>query len=104
MKYVTPILLALVILPTVALGGALWSQQNVTNTYETRIKAIDAEIEILTTREAELSIPTSCPEMCSRYETTYAAWMETQNQIAQLEEEKRILEVAYWLINTSFEN
>ena len=102
MKYITPILLALVVLPTVALGGAIWSQNSVTNTYESRIVAIDAKIEELATREAELLLP---------YRNSYYAEMrgnyfpviDIQKEVAQLQEEKSILEVAYWLINNSFE-
>lgn len=102
MKYITAFLLALVVLPTVALGGALWSQQSVTETYETRVVAIDAELEELTTREAELAISFSEVYYSQYNAERYAARMEIAERKAQLLEEKRILEVAYWLINESF--
>lgn len=107
MKYITAILLALVVLPAVAFGGVVWSQNNVTNTYEQRIVEIDAQIEQLTTREVEISIGYSelCPERCSlEWQEKYWLRLQIQDEIAQLEEEKRILSVAYWLINNSFEN
>ena len=105
MKYITPFLLALVILPAVAYGGSVWSQSNVTNTYENRIVEIDAQIEQLTTREVELDLkyPESReyghnPFIASQF----AIKMQIQEEVATLQEEKRILEVAYWLINESF--
>ena len=78
------------------------NQNSVTNTYETRIIEIDAQIEQLTTREYELLLP---------YRNAYHAEMsgdyfpvlEIQKEVAQLREEKKILTVAYWLINSSFE-
>ena len=105
MKYVTPILLALVVLPAVALGGAVWSQSNVTHTYEQRVLEIDAKIEELTTREAELNLGFAelCPERCNQsWQDKYYLRIQMQEEVAKLEEEKRILEVAYWLINSSF--
>ena len=102
MKYMTPILLALVVLPAVALGGAVWSQNNVTNTYETRIIEIDAQIEALTTREVEMLLPYKNAyyfEMSGNYMDLVVI----QDEVTRLQEEKRILEVAYWLINSSFE-
>lgn len=102
MKYITPILLALVVLPAVAWGGSLWSQANVTNTYEARIVAIDAEMEQLTTREAELLLPYK-NEYYAEFGSNYPYLLEIRQRQAELNEEKRILEVAYWLINNSFE-
>ena len=103
MKYITPILLALIILPTVAFGGAIWNQQNVTNTYEERIKVIDAQIEVLTTREAELMMPYRNEYLFEMNSTKYTNVLTIREEVEKLQEEKRILEVAYWLINNSFE-
>ena len=106
MKYITSILLALMLLPAVALGGAVWSQKSVTNTYETRVAAIDAQIEELTTREVELDL--KYPEHRDYgYNPVVAQQfvikMQIQEEVAKLQEEKKILTVAYWLINESFE-
>lgn len=106
MKYITSILLALIVLPAVALGGAVWSQSNVTNTYEQRVVEIDAQIEELTTRETELSMSISglCPVRCTKdWKEKYHLIIQIEEEVAKLEEEKRILEVGYWLINNSFE-
>lgn len=93
--------MALVILPAVAFGGALWSQQNVTNTYETRVMEIDAQLELLTTQEAEILMPFRT-EYQAELNGLYPALLEIREQKAELQEEKRILEVSYWLINNSF--
>ena len=103
MKYITATLLALVVLPAVAFGGVVWSQNNVTNTYEQRIVEIDAQIEQLTTREVEIMLPFKNEYYFETQSTNYVDVLAIREEVAKLQEEKRILEVAYWLINNSFE-
>lgn len=104
MKYITAFLLALVVLPSIALGGALWSQKSVTETYEARVVAITAELEELSTREAELNLNyvEYYTEHNPKLAEKYAIKMDIQARRAELLEEQRILDVAYWLINESF--
>ena len=105
MKYITTLLLALLVLPAISYGSVVWSQRNVTNTYQERLRNIDAQVELLTTRELELSI--KYPEYIDygynpKVAEQFAIKMEIREELAKLQEEKRILEVSYWLINESF--
>jgi hypothetical protein len=106
MKYITPLLFALLIIPAAAWGGSVWSQQSVTTTYEQRLEAIEQRLVAI---EAEKLVvigdkpAIGCPEFCRLTAEEYGQLMQLEEEVAELYDEKRILDVAYWLINESFE-
>ena len=102
MKNIIITALLLVLIPTTIFGyEAVLRQSALESTYTSRIEAIDARVEVLNE---------SYSLIVSEYSSLYYAEMygrnaeliEIQSELAQLKDEKRILEVSYQLINDSF--